>query len=179
MSDFTDFARFVLALTEADVDFIIVDGVAGSLHGAARATYDLDIVYARAATNLARLVAALDGLQPYLRGAPKGLPFRWDVETLARGLNFTFTTSAGDIDLLGEIAGGGRYEDLIAHTIEVQAFGVTCRCVTLRTLIALKRAAGRPRDFDAIAELEVLLEEQERMELEQARNGTVSRPFPT
>ena len=164
MSDFTDFARFMSALTDHRVDFIIVGGVAGSLHGAARATYDLDIVYARDPTNLARLVAALDRLQPYLRGAPKGLPFRWDVETLARGLNFTLTTTAGNIDLIGEIAGGGRYEDLLQHTIEVEASGVRCRCVKLRSLIALKRAAGRPRDFDAIAELEVLLEEQERME---------------
>lgn len=131
MSDFTDLDRFVSTLTEHRVDVIIVGGVAGSLHGAARATYVLDVVYARGPANLARLVAALDGLQPYLRGAPKGLPFRWDVETLARGLNFTLTTSAGNIDLLGEIAGGGRYEDLLAHTIEVRAFGVTCRCVTL------------------------------------------------
>jgi len=72
------------------------------------------------------------------------------------------TTSVGDIDLLGEITGGGAYENLLPHTIEVEAFGITCRCVTLPKLIALKRAAGRPRDFDAIAELEVLLEEQGR-----------------
>jgi predicted nucleotidyltransferase len=100
----------------------------------------------------------------YLRGAPAGLPFRWDTDTLVRGLNFTLTTSAGDIDLLGEVTGGGPYENLLPHTIEVAAFGITCHCVTLPKLIALKRAAGRPRDFDAIAELEVLLEEQRRGE---------------
>ena len=76
----------------------------------------------------------------------------------------TLTTSAGDIDLLGEITGGGAYEDLLPQTIAVEAFGITCRCVTLPKLIALKRASGRPRDFDAIAELEVLLEEQQRRE---------------
>src|SRR5438094_7801341 len=53
------------------------------------------------------------------------------------------TTSLGEIALLGEIAGRGRYEDLVAHATEVEAFGVTCRCVTLPKLIALKRAAGR------------------------------------
>jgi predicted nucleotidyltransferase len=164
VSDFTDFGQLLHLLVDARLDFIIVGGVAGALHGAARATYDLDIVYARDTTNLKRLTVALQGLEPYLRGAPKGLPFRWDVETLTRGLNFTLTTAAGDIDLIGEITGGGRYEDLLSHTIEVEAFGVTCRSVTLRTLIALKRAAGRPRDFDAIAELEALLEERDRQQ---------------
>lgn len=156
----TSFDRLLTAI--ADVQFIIVGGVAGGLHGAARATYDLDIVYGRDATNLERLVAALAPVGPYLRGAPPGLPFSWDVETLARGLNFTLTTAAGDIDLLGEVIGGGRYEDLLPHTIEVELFGLACRCVTLPKLIALKRAAGRPRDLDAIAELEVLLGEQQR-----------------
>jgi predicted nucleotidyltransferase len=50
----------------------------------------------------------------------------------------------------------------LPHTIEIQAFGITCRSVTLRKLIQLKRAAGRPRDLNAIAELEALLEEQEQ-----------------
>jgi len=99
---------------------------------------------------------------PYLRGAPQGLPFKWDVATLQAGLNFTLTTTVGDVDLLGHVAGGGQYEDLVAHTVEMTAFAVTCRYVTLPTLIALKRAAGRPRDFDAVAELEILLEEQRR-----------------
>ena len=155
----TSFDRLLQAI--AGVEFIIVGGVAGGLHGAARATYDLDVVYRRDAANLTRLAIALAPLGPYLRGAPAGLPFRWDVETLARGLNFTLTTAAGDIDLLGEVIGGGSYEDLLPHTIEFELFGVPCRCVTLPKLIALKRAAGRPRDFDAIAELEVLLDEQE------------------
>ncbi len=160
----TSFGRLLCALAEARVDFIVVGGIAAGLHGAARSTYDLDVVYARDAQNLARLVGALGPLNPYLRGAPPGLPFRWDTDTLVRGLNFTLTTSAGDIDLLGEITGGGPYENLLPHTIDVEAFGITCRCVTLPKLIALKRAAGRPRDFDAIAELEVLLEEQRRGE---------------
>jgi hypothetical protein len=54
--------------------------------------------------------------EPYLRGAPRGLPFRFDLETLERGLNFTLTTTLGPLDLLGEIVGGGGYEDLVPHT---------------------------------------------------------------
>lgn len=152
------------SLTSGGVAYIVVGGVAATIHGSARFTRDLDIVYARNVTNLARLVAVLAPLAPALRGAPPGLPFRLDVATLTAGLNFTLTTDLGEIDLLGEIAGGGRYEQLLPHSADVELFGVTCRCVSLPTLIHLKRAAGRPRDFDAIAELEVLLEEQRKLE---------------
>jgi hypothetical protein len=38
-------------------------------------------------------------LEPYLRGAPPGLPFRFDDETVRQGLNFRLTTLAGDLDL--------------------------------------------------------------------------------
>jgi hypothetical protein len=116
-------------------------------------------VYSRERGNLERLAAALAPYSPYLRGAPPGLPFRWDAETLERGLNFTLTTDLGPLDLLGEITGGGRYEDLLPDTVEVELLGVRCRCLGLRRLIEVKRAAGRPKDFEAIAELEAILDE--------------------
>ena len=155
----TDFASLLRALGSQSVDYILVGGVAAVAHGSSRLTQDVDIVYARDPRNLARLVAALAPYSPYPRGAPPGLPFRWSVETLRAGLNFTLTTDAGDIDLLGEITGGGRYEELLRDSITLLLFETECRCVTLRRLILLKRAAGRPRDYDAIAELEAILEE--------------------
>jgi predicted nucleotidyltransferase len=154
-----DFAAALKRLSDAGVEFVIVGGFAATAHGSARVTYDLDIVYSRKPDNIARLVAALAGARPYLRGAPAGLPFRWDVSTVERGLNFTLTTDVGDIDLLGEITGGGGFEDLLPHSIQVHAFGLECRCLGLQRLIEVKRAAGRPKDLEAIAELEALLEE--------------------
>ena len=78
------------------------------------------------------------------------------------GLNFTLTTSLGDLDLLGEVVGGGGYRDLLRHTFDVEGFGVTFKCVDLSTLIKLKRAAGRPKDLEALAELQALLDDEER-----------------
>jgi hypothetical protein len=105
----TDFEALISRLAEAGVLYVVVDGFAGTVLGSPRITIDLDIVYGRDSENLQRLCTALEPLDPYLRGAPRGLPFRLDVATLERGLNFTLTTTAGDIDLLGEIAGGGDY----------------------------------------------------------------------
>jgi len=126
----------------------------------ARVTFDIDCVYARDADNIARLARAMQPFLPVLRGAPPGLPFRFDEPTIAGGLNFTLDTSVGPIDFLGEVAGGGRYEALIPDAVALHVFGVTCRVVSLEKLIALKRAAGRPKDYEAIAELESLREER-------------------
>jgi len=158
----TDFKALLRALAEGGVEFILIGGVAGTVHGATRLTLDVDVVYRRSSENLRRLVLALTPYHPYLRGAPPGLPFRLDVATIERGLNFTLTTDIGDLDLLGEIVGGGRYEDLLPHSVDIHVFGVDCRCLTLDRLIEVKRAAGRPKDFDAIAELEAIREERLR-----------------
>ncbi len=160
----TDFPRLLQALSEAGVEHLIVGGLAATIHGSARLTQDLDVVYDRATDNLERLVRALGPYRPYLRGVPPGLPFEWSSATLQAGLNFTLTTSLGDIDLLGEITGGGGYADLLPHTIEVELFGRFHRCLDLPWLIRTKRAAGRPRDLEVIAELEALQEERERGE---------------
>lgn len=156
------FRQVLEVLEKNGVEFILVGGVAATAHGSARLTQDIDVVYARDPENLARLVSALVPFHPYLRGAPPGLPFLWDRETLQKGLNFTLTTDLGAVDLLGEIVGGGSYEDLVPDTSLISTFGVECRCLDLEKLIHVKRAAGRPKDFEAIAELETILEEQRR-----------------
>jgi hypothetical protein len=156
-----DFEALFGALVAGRVKVILVGGVAATVHGSARLTQDLDFVYGRDEENLGRLVDALAPFEPYPRGAPEGLPFEWSAATLRRGLNFTLTTTAGDIDLLGEITGGGGYEELLPHSIDITLFGHPCRCLDLPWLIRTKRAAGRPVDLQAVAELEALLEERE------------------
>ena len=96
------------------------------------------------------------------KGAPPGLPFEWNEAAVGRGLNFTLTSGIGDIDLLGEITGGGDYDSLLPRSVEVELFGCRCRCLDLPGLIRTKRATRRPRDLEALAELEALLEERER-----------------
>jgi hypothetical protein len=153
----TDFRRLIATLADAQVEFILVGGVAATAHGSVRLTVDVDVVYGRKGENLTRLVNCLAPLHPYLRGAPPGLPFQWDEATLRRGMNFTLVTDAGELDLLGEIAGGGGYEALLPHSITLEIFGFRCSCLDLPALIRTKRAAGRPKDLEAVAELEALL----------------------
>lgn len=155
----TNFEALLRALADANVDFIVVGGAAATAHGAARLTLDLDVVYSRSSDNLVRLAVSLEPYHPYLRGMPPGLPFVLDHKTLANGLNFTLVTDLGDLDILGEITGGGGYSDLLPHTIPLTLFGRTCLCLDLERLIFVKRAAGRPKDFEAISELQAILDE--------------------
>jgi len=155
------FREYLEMLTESGVEFIVIGGAAATAHGSPRFTQDVDIVYRRSPENIARIASALAPYKPYLRGAPPGLPFVWDERTIQRGLNFTLTTTLGDADFLGEVAGGGTYESLLPYAELLKPWGVDCHCVRLDKLIALKRAAGRPKDIEAIAELEAILEERE------------------
>jgi hypothetical protein len=68
----TDFAGLIRALADGGVESILVGGVAATIHGSARLTRDVDVVYSRRPDNLARIVAALGPFEPYLRGAPRG-----------------------------------------------------------------------------------------------------------
>jgi predicted nucleotidyltransferase len=160
----TDFKTLLRALADGGVEFILVGGVAATVHGSTRLTLDVDVVYRRSRENIDRLVLALAPYHPYLRGAPPGLPFHLDRATLERGLNFTLVTDVGDLDLLGEITGGGTYQGLLPHTIVIKVFGRDCHCLDLPRLIEVKRAAGRPKDLEAVAELEAILEERLRAE---------------
>lgn len=157
----TDFERLLKTLAEHRVECILIGGVAATAHGSSRLTQDIDVVYSRSSENIDRLVEAIAGLHPYPRGAPPGLPFHWDRPTIERGLNFPLTTDVGDLDLFGEIVGGGAYEDLLPHTLKIKPFGVECLCLDLEFLIRVKRAAGRPKDLEAIAELEAILQERD------------------
>lgn len=156
----TQFGRLLQALIDGRVEFIIVGGLAATIHGSSRVTQDIDIVYRRSDENIARLVAALGPYKPYVRGAPANLPFEWSVDTVRSGLNFTLVSTIGWVDLLGEVTGGGKYEDLVADAVSVRYHGDSILCVSLAQLIALKRAAGRPKDNEALAELELLRELQ-------------------
>jgi predicted nucleotidyltransferase len=165
-----DLAQIIPPLVRAKVDFILIGGMAAILHGSARVTFDVDLVYSRSEENIRRLADALAPQEPYLRDAPVGLPFEWDAKTIDSGLNFMLATNLGDVDLFGELAGGDTYQDLLPHSVEVEAFGVRFKCIDLPTLICIKEAAGGSKDREAIAELRVLLEERQKKE---ARRATV------
>ena len=156
-----DLQKLLLCLAGNGVAFVVIGGVAATVHGSASVTYDLDICYARDPSNLDRLIKTLAPFHPRLRDIPEDLPFSWDSKTLQHGLNFTLTTELGDVDLMGEIAGIGTFEQVEAASIPVKLFEAEYAVLSLEGLIKTKRATGRPKDHLILPELEALREANE------------------
>jgi len=155
-SDTFDSTAPLRRLLDNRVAFVVVGGLAMTTQGCPNITQELALCYRRTAENIAALVAAFAPLHPYLRGAPPGLPFKFDAPTVQAGLNFTLTTDLGDVDLLGEVSGVGTADQAIAQSEERTLFGMTLRVLSLDALIASKKAAGRLKDRNHLLELEEL-----------------------
>jgi hypothetical protein len=143
----------------AGVDFVVIGGVAGGAHGSSFATFDVDLAYQRDPENLVKVAAVLKLLDARLRGAPPDVPFLLDAKTLEAGANFTFTTSLGSIDLLGDPAGSPPYEQLRRAATVIEVRGHQVRIASLDHLIAMKEAAGRTKDKLMATEYRVLSDE--------------------
>lgn len=134
------------ALAEADVDFVVIGGIAGGAHGSAYPTYDLDVAYGHDRENLERVTRVLRSLGAKLRGAPADVPFQLDAKTLAEGGNFTFDTDYGPLDILAYPEGSAPYDRLRADSIVIRVASHEIRVASLDHLIAMKEATGRRKD---------------------------------
>jgi hypothetical protein len=154
--------RVLEVLHRHGVRFVVIGGLAGRLWGSSTVTNDLDICYARDPSNLEALAAALKELEARLRGVDEDVPFRLDARTLAAGDHFTFTTSAGGVDVLGHPAGSGGYQDLVRTAVPMEIAGELVPVVAIEDLIRMKRASGRTKDRIEVEILGALLEEIDR-----------------
>jgi hypothetical protein len=144
------------ALTEGGVDFVVVGGIAAVAHGSPQITQDLDITYASDAENLERLGSVLVALGATLRGVTDDVPFVPDGRTLRHTRVLTLATREGNLDLLAQPDGSTGYARLRANAITATVAGIEVRIADLDDLIAMKRAAGRPKDQIYIEELETI-----------------------
>jgi predicted nucleotidyltransferase len=141
-------------LAAAQVDFVVIGGVAVATQGYGRSTDDLDITYDTGAENLERLGGVLLSLHARLRGVADDVPFIPDARTLRRVQLLTLDTDDGALDLLVDPAGAAPYAELRTRADPIELEGVEIRVVALNDLLAMKRAAGRPQDLADVEALE-------------------------
>jgi predicted nucleotidyltransferase len=150
------FAEILAELAARHIRVVVVGGVAATIHGSARLTNDLDLCYDTAAENVESLVALLREWGAYLRGVPAGLPFFMDARTFQTTPLLTLTTTVGELDLLDEVPGVGRYAAVLAASEPFEIDGVPFRALSLDALIDAKRAARRKKDLEHLIELEAI-----------------------
>lgn len=147
------------ALARAGVDFVVIGGVAGGSYGSAFGTFAVDVAYARDRDNLERLATLLGELGARLRCAPPDVPFQLDAKSLENGANFTFVTAHGSLDILSDPAGAPPYAELKARGTTIVVRGFDLVVASLDHLIAMKEAAGRPKDKLMATEYRMLSDE--------------------
>jgi hypothetical protein len=143
----------VQLLVDAGVDFVLIGGLALAAHGSALDTRDTDVMYNRDLENIYRLAAALGVMDVRLRGIDEELPFKPDARTIRAGSNFTFDSSFGPIDVLGEVAGISSYAGLRDRAGRAKWGEQTVLVASIDDLIAMKTAAGRSKDLRALDDL--------------------------
>jgi len=159
-----DFLKILSTLLKDHVDFIVVGGVCAVLHGAPVSTFDLDLVHARDPENIRRLLIALDRLQARYRSAG-GRDLHPTAAHLQSAGHQLLMTSAGPLDLSGEIGAGWGFNELLAQTESCPlAPGITVRLLSLEMLIQTKVEADREKDRAVLAILRGTLAEKRRRE---------------
>jgi len=139
-------------LTDAQVDFVVIGGLAATIHGASLPTVDLDIIYERSGPNLDRLAKVLNELRVRLRGA-EDLPLHVDARLLHAGDRFTFTSDLGDLDILATADGAAPYAEIKARAATVMLGSHVVLTASLDDLILMKQVTGRVKDRAKLAEL--------------------------
>lgn len=150
-------------LDEHDVRYVLIGGLAATLHGSPHVTTDVDIAPDPAPDNLERLAAVLRELDARIRveGEPGGVPFDRSREFLERASLLNLTTRFGDLDLAFEPSGTDGYEDLRRRAIEIDIRGTRVVLGHLADVIRSKEASGREKDRLTLPTLRRLLERLE------------------
>jgi hypothetical protein len=158
LAEWPDFKPEVMLrrLVAANVDFVVVGGIAAVFLGSAAITRDLDITYATDHENLDRLGEVLVALDARLRGVTEDVPFVPDGRTLRHTRILTLDTPSGWLDLLAQPDGSPGYDRLRERSWLADVEGFRVQVASLDDLIAMKKAAGRPKDLVAVEELEAI-----------------------
>lgn len=151
----------ILRLLERhDVKYVLIGGLAASLHGSPYVTTNVDITPSSHPDNLVRLAAALQELDARTRdeGESNGLPFDCSPQTLGRSSILNLTTRCGDLDLTFTPAGTGGYDDLNRHAVKITIRETRVIVAALADVIRSKEATGREKDRLVLPTLRRLLE---------------------
>ena len=155
----SNFLEILSQLHDHHVEFVIVGGVAASLHGGSRVTFDLDVVPSLAQESWQAAVDLLWSLgarpripEPLERIRDAEQVRRWRTEKGMLALNFRAPDGSTEVDLL--VSESDTFDALRQRAVKVTVAQRTFLVASIDDLIAMKQQARRPQDLLDIAELQ-------------------------
>jgi len=152
------FDELLRRLVAAEVDFVLVGGLALAAHGVVRGTQDVDIVAAPDPTNLKRIASVAVTTRGHIHTGDALLSSEPSmIAQLISGEHVAFETDLGRLDIVQGLKGVPEYERLREGAAQVEVLGVPVAVCSVADLRAMKRAAGRTRDLADLEDLDVAL----------------------
>jgi len=151
-----EFNDLLERLVGTGVDFVLVGGFAGVVHGCTYVTQDIDICCDFSAENLMALQEAVSDLHPVHRMTPARNALALTEQSAGQLKNLYLDTDIGQLDCLSFIDGLGSYQDVKNASIVVEVGQMQLRVINIDALIEAKKAMNRPRDREALLQLEML-----------------------
>jgi hypothetical protein len=156
-----DLSTLLEGLLAADVEFVLVGGLAAVVQGAPITTLDVDIVHRRTEENVDRLMSFLASVGARYRNRP-GPPLTPSRSALLGRGHSLFMTDLGPLDALGAIEGGADYPQLLPLSLPIQVAQRPLRVLSLETIVGFKRVSSDPKDKLRLPILEAVLSRQKR-----------------
>jgi predicted nucleotidyltransferase len=150
----SDLRSLLHRLARAGVNFVIVGGYAGVVHGCTYVTQDIDICCDFSPANLLALQQALSDVHPVHHMTPGRKPLELTPENAGEFKNLYLDTDLGRLDCLSSVKGLGDYEQVKQASERFEVEGIQFRVLSVDALIAAKEAMNRPRDREAVRQLQ-------------------------
>jgi predicted nucleotidyltransferase len=148
-------------LREAEIDFVLVGGLAVNAWGYLRATRDVDLVPDPSPENLTRLDALLVDLGGKVEIGDRLLEASAIKTFLRTGDRTLVLTDLGRIDVLQGLPQVPSFAALAERASAVDVDGLVVNVCSLEDLLAMKRASDRPRDRDDLEALEAARDQRD------------------
>lgn len=145
-----DDSSLLRRLAKEQVEFLIIGGFCGIVHGISLVTTDLDICCRFSKENLFRLQAAVKDLHPFHRLVANKLPFELNDYLCSELKNVYLQTDLGKLDCLSEVKGIGNYDECLRRSISCKLSYGEFRMLDVDALIVSKEAVGREKDLAAV-----------------------------
>jgi hypothetical protein len=151
-----NFLDLLKRLVNAGVNFVIVGGFAGVVHGCMYVTQDIDICCDFSPANLLRLQKAVSDLHPVHRMTPNRQNLELTEDNCTQLKNLYLDTDIGQLDCLSFINGIGDFQTVKEKSTLIETDDIQLRVLTLDALIKSKKAMNRPRDRQTILQLQTI-----------------------